>query len=210
MSKSIAWALVLLLVLITTGIYAQQQIESKTPQNPPRESGGPPLFGTVASVGVDRFEIKKQDGSSQTIMVDEHTNYRQGQQEIQLEDLKAGDRVAVRGQANSSNQFVAAQVRRVTDEELQRFQNAGERAFGEIVSIDKNQIKVNNPRQGEQLILVNEQTQFLKDGQSITLNDLKAGDRIFALGKTEQGHFVATRILTGQFRGPGRRRDNQQ
>ena len=168
-----------------------------------------PVFGTITSVGVDRFEIKKMDGSTQTVMVDDHTHYRQGQQDIQLEDLKPGDRVFVRGQANSNKEFVAEAVRRVTDEEIQRFQNAGERVFGAIVSIDKNQLKVSNPRQGEKIVLVNDQTQFMKDGQPIALKDLKVGDRIFALGKETQGQFLATRVVTGQFGGTGQRRGNQ-
>jgi hypothetical protein len=92
---------------------------------------------------------------------------------------------------------------------MQRFQNAGERVFGAIVSIDKNQLKVSNPRQGERIVMVNEQTQFMKDGQPIALKDLKVGDRIFALGKETQGQFLATRVVTGQFRGPGQRRENQ-
>jgi hypothetical protein len=104
---------------------------------------------------------------------------------------------------------VAEAVRRATADEMQRFQNAGERVFGAIVSIDKNQLKLSNPRQGERILLVNEQTQFMKDGQPIALKDLKVGDRIFALGKETQGQFLATRVVTGQLRGPGQRRDNQ-
>jgi hypothetical protein len=186
--------------------------QEKTRQTPPpsREAGEQRAFGTILSVGVDRFEIKRLDGSTQTIFVDAQSRYRQGEQEIQLEDLKAGDRVMVRGRPDTNKDFVAAVVRRMTDEELQRFQNAGERTFGEIVSIDKNQIKVRNPRQGERTVVVNDQTEFLKQGQPITLKDLKVGDRIFALGKETQGQFVATRVLTGQFRGPGPPRTEQQ
>jgi hypothetical protein len=211
MRKQFALALGLILITLTSCAYAQQKDETKTPpQNTPREFAGPPLVGTITSVGVDRFEIKKMDGSTQTVMVDEHTHYRQGQQDIQLEDLKPGDQVMVRGQVNSNKEFVAESVRRPTADEMQRFQNAGERVFGAIESIDKNQIKVSNPRQGEKIVLVNEQTQFIKDGQPIALKDLKVGDRIFALGKETQGQFLATRVLTGQFRGPGQRRGNQQ
>jgi hypothetical protein len=211
MRKQFVLALGLILIIFASWAFAQQKDEAKTPpQNTPRESAGPPAGGTVTSVGVDRFEIKKMDGSTQTVMVNEHTRYRQGQQDIQLEDLKPGDHVFIRGQANSNNEFVAENVRRVTEDEIQRFQNAGERVFGAIVSIDKNQLKVSNPRQGEKIVLVNDQTQFVKDGQPIALKDLKVGDRIFALGKETQGQFLATRIFTGQFRGPGQRRENQQ
>jgi hypothetical protein len=210
MRKRFALALGLVLIALACSAYALQKDETKTPpQNTPRESAGPPVFGAITSVGVDRFEIKKMDGSAQTVMVDEHTRYRQGQQDIQLEDLKPGDQVSVRGQANSNKEFVAEAVRRATADEMQRFQNAGERVFGAIESIGRNQLKVSNPRQGERIVLVNEQTQFMKDGQPIALKDLKVGDRIFALGKETQGQFLATRVVTGQFRGPGQRRDNQ-
>jgi hypothetical protein len=210
MRKKFALALGLILIALTSCAYAVQKEDTKAPpEKTQREFAGPPVFGNITTVGVDRFEIKKMDGSTQTVMVDEHTRYRQGQQDIQLEDLKPGDQVFVRGQANSNKEFVAEAVRRVTADEMQRFQNAGEQVFGAIVSIDKNQLKVSNPRQGERTVLVNDQTQFMKDGQPIALKDLKVGDRIFALGKETQGQFLATRVVTGQFRGPGQRRDNQ-
>jgi len=210
MRKKFALALGLILIALTSCAYAVQKEDTKAPpEKTQREFAGPPVFGNITTVGVDRFEIKKMDGSTQTVMVDEHTRYRQGQQDIQLEDLKSGDQVFVRGQANSNKEFVAEAVRRVTADEMQRFQNAGEQVFGAIVSIDKNQLKVSNPRQGERTVLVNDQTQFMKDGQPIALKDLKVGDRIFALGKETQGQFLATRVVTGQFRGPGQRRDNQ-
>ena len=210
MRKKLALALGLILIALTSCTYAVQKEDTKAPPEKTQgEFAGPPVFGNITTVGVDRFEIKKMDGSTQTVMVDEHTRYRQGQQDIQLEDLKPGDQVFVRGQANSNKEFVAEAVRRVTADEMQRFQNAGERVFGAIVSIDKNQLKVSNPRQGERTVLVNDQTQFMKDGQPIALKDLKVGDRIFALGKETQGQFLATRVVTGQFRGPGQRRDNQ-
>jgi hypothetical protein len=210
MHKQIVLALGLILIALTSCAYAVQNNETKTPpQNTPRAPAGPPVFGTVNSVGVDRFEIKKLDGSTQTVMVDEHTRYRQGQQDIQLEDLKPGDHVFVRRQPNPNDQFLAEAVRRVTENEMWRFPDSGERVFGAIVSMEKNQLKVNNPRQGDKLVLVDAQTQFMRDGQPIALKDLKVGDRIFALGKETQGQFLATRIITGQFRGMGRRQDSQ-
>jgi hypothetical protein len=204
-------ALGLIFIALASIAYTQQKNETQTPpQNTPRQFAGPPVAGTITSVGVDRFEIKKMDGSTQTVMVDEHTRYRQGQQDIQLEDLKSGDRVFVRGQANSNKEFVAEAVRRATPEEIQRFQNPGERVFGAIVSIDKNQLKVSNPRQDERIVLINDQTQFMKNGQPIALKDLKVGDRIFAVGNQTQGQFLATRVVTGQFPGRGQRRGNPQ
>src|SRR5579863_3739763 len=153
----------------TLGKSAQQNTQA----TPERGQGRGPAAqgemagGTITSVGVDRIEIKKQDGTAQVVMVNDQTHYRQGQQEIQMEDLKPGDRVFVRGKTNDNKEFVAMNVRRVTEEEAQRFQGgqgAGDRTGGQIVSIDGNQLKVQTRQQGEKLILVNDQTTFMKDG----------------------------------------------
>src|SRR5579863_7497695 len=189
----------------TLGKSAQQNTQA----TPERGQGRGPAAqgemagGTITSVGVDRIEIKKQDGTAQVVMVNDQTHYRQGQQEIQMEDLKPGDHVFVRGKMNDNKEFVALNVRRVTEEQMQRFQAGGERTGGQIVSIDGNQLKVQNQRQGEKVVLVNDQTTFMKDGQPITLKDLRVGDRIFAMGKETDGKFVATRVMSGQFQRGG-------
>ncbi len=203
-----------ILVAMAAAVAVAGQEKAQQPPQPPapgaREARGERAFGTVTTVGVDRFEMKRMDGSSVTVLVDNQTRYRQGQQDIQLEDLKAGDRVAVSGTTNPNKEFVAGLVRRMTEQEMQRFQNAGERVFGEIVSIEQSQIKVRNPRAGEKTVVVNDQTVMMKEGQRITLKDLKVGDRIFVLGKEDGGQFVASRLFTGQFRGQGRRENNPE
>src|SRR5579859_5735304 len=77
------------------GMAAQQNTQAPPESGP---GGGPAAQGemargTISSVGVDRIEIKKMDGTTQVVMVNDQTRYRQGQQDIQLEDLKPGDRV---------------------------------------------------------------------------------------------------------------------
>jgi hypothetical protein len=186
---------------------AEGQGQRSDPGSQGPAQGRDGVFGTIASVGVDRLEIKKMDGTAQTVMVNDQTQYQEGRRDtpknLHLEDLKPGDRVFVRGHLNDNKELVALVVHRVTDEEMQRF--SGNRAFGEITSIDGNQIKVRN-RQGDKTIAVNDQTVFMKDGQPIALKDLKAGDRVFAVGKETDGQFVAYRVMTGQLRrggGPG-------
>ena len=182
--------------------------QAQEPPNPPpaREMPGPGdrTFGTIVSVGVDRLRIKKADGTEQTVLVNDQTHFRQGrQQELQWEDLKPGDQIMVAGSANENKELQARLVRRITQEELARMPKPGEVAFGEIASMDKDQLKVRNRRQGERVVVVNDQTTFMKEGQPITLKDLKVGDRIFAVGKETNGQFIATRVATGQFRRGG-------
>lgn len=207
----------LFLATSTVGALRAQDDSSKAQNQPPaqgqtgRAAEASPAnrrMGIITTVGVDRFEIKGHDGTAQTVMVNSQTHYQQDQKDIQLEDLKAGDRVFVRGEANSNNEFVAAMVTRVTGEGGPM---RGHRAGGQITAIEGNQLKVQNPRQGDRTVVVNEQTTFMKDGQPITLKDLKVGDRIFAMGDEVNGQFVATRVMSGQFqRGQGQwRRDNE-
>lgn len=211
-----AFNLIVIAVILSGGASFALAIPQQDTQPPPPERGpgrgpmaqGEMLMGTLASVGVDRIEIKKQDGTSQVVMVNAQTHFRQGQQDIQIEDLKPGDHVFARGQTNDKKEFVAMMVRRVTDEEMQRFQGGGDRTGGEIVSIDGNQIKLQNPRQGERIVLVSDQTTYMKDGQPITLKALKVGDRIFAMGKVTDGKFVAARVMSGPFQQGGMRRRN--
>ncbi len=193
-------------LILAAAPQSTQQPPERGPGRGPSEQGEM-VMGTLSSVGIDRIEIKRQDGTAQMVMVNDQTHYRQGQQDIQIEDLKPGDRVFARGLTNAKKEFVANTVRRVTDEEMQRFQGGGERTGGEILSIEGNQLKLQNPRQGEKVVFVNDQTTFMKDGQPITLKDLKVGDRIFAMGKEADGKFVATRVMSGPFQrgGMGRR-----
>ena len=205
MSNQFRLSMAILLALTLAGpLAAQGTPPGQGPQPPRREMGGERVLGTVASVGVDRFEVKKPDGTTQIVLVNNQTSYMEQQQRFQLEDLKPGDHIAMRGNLNSDKQFVALGVRRVTEEQLQRFQaggdrgpGAGDRIGGDIISIDQNRIVVRNPWQGEKTIAINDQTTFSKEGQTITSKDLKVGDRIFASGKEVQGQFMATQVRTG-------------
>ncbi len=195
-------------LLAAAGLWGQPaqagQQGGQEPRNrPPAREGEEPgerAFGSITSVGIDRLELKKLDGNTETVIVDDQTRFREGQREIQLEDLKSGDRVVVRGRTNEQKEFVARLVRRLTSEEVARLETFRDAVFGEIVTVDKNQIKVRNPNRGERTVVVSEETVFMKEGQPAALKDLKVGDRIVAIGKETNGQYVATRIISGQLR----------
>jgi hypothetical protein len=202
MKRQILIGMVAAGALAALGAWAQNQ-----PQGPEAAGRGQRMMGTITAVGVNQFTIKKRDGTSQVILVNGQTQISEGRRQnrkaIQLEDLKTGDGVFVMGQPDASQQFVASVVHRIPAAMMEWLEsNHGGRAFGQIESIEGNQIKVRN-RQGEQTITVTDQTAFAKDGQPISLKDLKIGDRIFAIGDESNGQFTATRVVTGQFRGRG-------
>jgi Domain of unknown function (DUF5666) len=220
-NKGVASALTAgLAILLAMPAMSQPSGQQNEPPPPPqmqegmRPGMGPGMRGertggAITSVGVDRFELKRMNGETQTILVDDQTRIHEGSREnqktLEIDDLKPGDHVLVMGKLNDHKEFVASEVRRDTPEEMARFQNAGDRAFGQIVSIEGNEIKVHNQFRGDQTIVVNDQTTFTRDGQAITLKDLKVGDRIGAMGKETGGKLAAERVMTGRMmRGHGR------
>src|SRR5690348_2411112 len=114
MQKRLSNLMMICVILVTSATLALAASQQTTP--PPQERGpgrgpmgqGEMVMGAIASVGVDRIEIKRPDGTSQVVMVNDQTHYRQGQQDIQIEDLKAGDQVVVRGLTNDKKEFVAS------------------------------------------------------------------------------------------------------
>ncbi|MBI4164126.1 MAG: hypothetical protein HY508_00150 [Acidobacteria bacterium] len=197
------WPLSLALMVSLWGSAFAQQPPPQGPGGDWRGAqGGERVMGTVVSVGVDRLTVKTADGKEQVVMVSDQTQYRQQRKEIQLEDLKPGDHVFVAGHENADHQLAALMVHRVTDEQMQMFGPGGDRAFGEIVAIENNQIKVRNRRQGDRVVTINEQTTFMKEGKPSTLQELKVGDRIMAVGKEVDGSFTATRVMSGMMQGP--------
>ncbi len=200
------WLVVLCVVISLGGVgsaVAQEQPAPRPERGGQRMPHGDIVMGTVATVGVDRLTIKTTDGKEQTILVNDQTRFLESQKDIHLEDLKPGDHVFVRGTSNANQEVTALMVRHVTNEEMQRFQGAGERAFGEIVAIDKNQIKLRNRRLGERTIKIDDKTTFMKEGKPSTLADLKVGDRVMAFGKETNGEFTATEVRSGMM-GPRR------
>lgn len=199
------WLLAGLMAVGLSGLPpAIAQPEKPEPRPGPEFLGAPGdrMMGTVASVGVDRLTIKTMDGKEQTVLVSDQTRYREGEKDLQLEDLKPGDRVFVRARAGSDNPMSALMVRRMTGGEMQRFGGEGDRAFGEIIAIEKNQLKLRNRMQGERVVILNEQTTFMNEGKPSALADLKVGDRVMAFGRESNGTFTATRVMSGPM-GPG-------
>lgn len=201
------WSLAFVLMMSSWGYAYAQQPPRRGPGGDWRgEQGGERVMGTVVSIGVDRLTVKTMDGKEQTVLVNDRTQYREEQKEIQLEDLKPGDHVFLRGLSSQDHQLTALMVRRASAEQMQRFGGEGDRAFGEIIAIEKNQLKLRNRRQGERVVTINEQTTFMKQGKPSTLQELKVGDRIMAVGKEANGTFTAARIMSGMMPGgPGGR-----
>lgn len=65
--------------------------------------------GTVQSISGTNITIKRTDGVTQTVSVDENTTFRRRREDITLPDIKVGDNISARGALHNGT-FVATQV----------------------------------------------------------------------------------------------------
>jgi hypothetical protein len=65
--------------------------------------------GTVQSISGTNITIKRTDGVTQTVAVDENTSFRRRREDITLADIKVGDEINARGALHNGT-FVATQV----------------------------------------------------------------------------------------------------
>ncbi len=65
--------------------------------------------GAVQSINGTNITIKRMDGVTQAVTVDENTTFRRRREEITLPDIKVGDNISARGALHSGT-FVATEV----------------------------------------------------------------------------------------------------
>jgi len=70
---------------------------------------------------------------------------------------------------------------------------------GEVKAIDGTKLTIHRIDDQDQAIEVDENTSFRKQGESITLPDIKVGDRVFGRGEMKNGTFVPQVLNVGDF-----------
>jgi hypothetical protein len=146
--------------------------------------------------------LKTRDGQTAQVALDDKTQYRKGREAATPGDLKVGDTVFVRGEKTGENAWQAAVIgsRGQNDGSGGNFAEGMGKRFiaGEIKSIDGTQLTIQRPDGVTQKISVDEDTSFRKNGESITLADLKRGDHVFGRGELKNDVFVPAVLNVGQ------------
>jgi hypothetical protein len=202
------WMLVSLCLLICGLCLAQT-----APANSPTDQGasqdmarnghrGPGVAGTIAAIDANTITVKTRDGQTAQVTVNDKTEYRKDRATVKLSDFKVGDMVFVRGEKTGDHTWQAAAVASRSGDRggADDFREGMGKQFiaGEIKSIDGTQLTVQRPDGVAQTISVDENTSFRKDGESITLADLKPGDHVFGRGELKNGVFVPATLNLGQ------------
>jgi hypothetical protein len=149
--------------------------------------------GTITAIETGKLTLKTFDGGAASIILSNSTQFHVDRQPAKLSDFKVGDAVVVRGEASGDNAWQAEIV-------AKRANNAGEAEVrealgkrfivGEIKAIKGVQLTILRPDGVQQMIAVDENTSFRKEGESVTLADFKVGDHVFGRGEVKDGVFV--------------------
>jgi ribosomal protein L21E len=159
------------------------------------------VAGTITAINSDSITVKTRNGQTAQVNLTDKTQYRKERQAAQLSDFKVGDEIVVRGQPAGQGAWQAEMVaeRPAGSFGMERFREGLGKQFiaGEIKSIDGTQLTILRPDNVTQTITVDENTSFRKDGQSVTLADLKPGDHVFGRGELKNNVFVPAVLNIG-------------
>jgi hypothetical protein len=154
--------------------------------------------GTITAITGDTLILKTMNGSTATVKMTPNTIYRRDRQDAKLADFKIGDMVMVRGEPSGDNTWTAQGVMSNQNAMMMREQMGKKFIAGEIEKIDATKLTIKRPDGETQVIEVDENTSFRNaKRESITLADVKVGDRVFGRGDLKDGVFVPALLSVG-------------
>ncbi|HUK88477.1 MAG TPA: DUF5666 domain-containing protein [Terriglobales bacterium] len=157
--------------------------------------------GTITSIDKDTLVLRTIDGKTVTVKLTDATRYRRDQKDAKLADFKVGEAVVVRGAPAGENTWTAEVVAARPAMEARFREGLGkEFIVGEVKSIDGLKLTILRVDGQTQAIEVDENTSFQKQGESITLADIKPGDRVYGRGALKNGTFVPAVLNVGDVR----------
>lgn len=165
----------------------------------------PGVAGTITVLTDDSMTLKTSDGKTATVKLTDKTQYRKDRQPAKLGDFKVGDLVLVRGEAAGENAWTAVLVVTRSEAAGQFREGLGKQFIaGEVKAIEGTKLTILRIDGETQTIQVDETTSFRKQGESITLADIKPADHVSGRGEVKDGIFVPAVLNVGEF--PQRRR----
>ena len=212
MKRSFALLLLLAAPLLCSAQTSDQPSdEPATPEAQQRREGrgmrqGQGIAGTIGEIKKDGFTVKTLEGKTVTVKVTSETRFRKDRQDAKLADFKSGDMVMVGGEPAGTDAWTArfvASRQGLGEGNMQALREGMGKQFiaGEVKAIDGTKLTIARPDGQTQTIEVDENTSFRKGRDSITLPDIKVGDRVFGRGQLNAaGVFVPTTFNVGDMR----------
>ncbi|MBZ5627341.1 MAG: DUF5666 domain-containing protein [Acidobacteriia bacterium] len=164
------------------------------------------VAGTIGEIKPDGFTVKTMEGKTVTVKITSDTRFSKDRQPAKLADFKPGDMVMVGGEPAGEDTWTARFVgsrQGMGQGNMQALREGMGKQFiaGEVKAIDGTKLTIARPEGQTQTIEVDESTSFHKGRDSITLPDIKVGDRVFGRGQLNSaGVFVPTTFNVGDMR----------
>ena len=181
---------------------SQAGVSPETEREPRRR---PDVMGKITAIQGQTLTIKNPEGHDVTVTVTDSTRVMKDRQPAKLTDFKVGDMAMVRGKSTGTDAWEADFLGSrgggfggpgggqggFAEDMGNKF------IMGEIKAIDGTHLTIARVDNQTQIIAVDENTSFRKEGESITLADFKVGDHVFGPGEVKDGTFVASRLMLG-------------
>jgi len=198
-------------------------------------AGGQMVRGTVTAVADDHLTVKTDGGEVYQVVVSANTRLTRERQPVKMAEIKVGDGVGAMGVMDAPTKTIHAVFVGVVDAEQVRKAREGLGKIyitGKVTAVDMDALKVTvlRPDGVSQVIGVDEGTSFKRGGrgmaammngsgaveagsagvgagaESITLADVKVGDRVMGKGALKNGVFVPTELGVVDAAAMGQRR----
>lgn len=143
------------------------------------------LEGLITAISAESITVldasRKIDVTS---AIDEDTIIRKGRLSLTTDDLAVGDRVHVRARPEADGTLTADEIKLQEGDDDPARPDKME-LEGLILEISPDAIKVMDASTGEQTSAINEDTVIRKGNTNLTVEDLKAGDRVHVRARIE-------------------------
>lgn len=186
-------------------------------------AGGQMVRGTVTTVAADRLTVKTDQGEVYQVVVSANTRLMKERQPVKVADIKPGDGVGAMGVMDAPTKTIHAVFVAVMDaEQIRKAREGLGKVYitGKVTAVDMDALKITvlRPDGVSQVIGVDEGTSFRRGGrgmasmmdgsgpveaggpnaapnaESITLADVKVGDRVMGRGALKNGVFVPVEL----------------
>lgn len=174
-------------------------------------NGTPPVAGSVTAVGPSDLTVKTAEGDVYKITYSVNTHFIKDRQPAKSSDVKVGDTVVAAGVVDAKAKSVAAVfVAELDPEQAKRIHEAQANygktwLGGKVAAIDETKLTITGMDGKPATFIVDENTSFKKRHDSITLADVKVGDRVRVDGAVKGGTFVASTLSVFEPRPEGER-----
>ncbi len=236
MFKRLLWITAL---ISTLAFFAAAQDQPQTPPPPTpsapqgeaphrggaRGEGGPGMggmmgmggnAGQITEISGNALKITTSTGKVVSINLNAETLYRgSDRSELSLKDFKVGDAVLAGGPQGEDGSVTARLVVKLDEAAQKRLQEMRENLgktyiAGEIKEINDTRLTILRPDGQTQVIELDENTSIKKHNESITLADVKVGERVMGQGELKNGVFVPKDLRVGMPMRRMERSPNQQ